>query len=316
MSRKFLVHGSIAYDLLFHSDGSFTNAIDVKNIETLSVSYLAPRYEKHHGGTAANIAWNLRLLGQEVAMVGAIGFDGGNYATLLSERGIDLTHVNRIADELTATAVVASDAHEHQITFFHPGADAKGTLPDLNEEREDIAMAIIGPRNPMLMLKAAAQCKELKIPYIFDPGQLSHVFTKDEFRRAITGARCLVANAYEWALTQEKTGWDASEILKVCPLIVITLGEQGLTLHTADDTIVVHACKPDRVLNPTGAGDALRSGLLIGLANGWSLQDTGRLGAAMGSFVVEQVGTLIDHLDKEDVRARVLENYGEELPKF
>lgn len=313
---QFLIHGSIAYDLLLHHDGSFPDAIDPKNLQKLSVGFLAQRMIRHHGGTAANIGWNLRLLGQDPLIVGTVGMDGGPYTALLTERGIAIDHIEQRTDAITATAIIASDEAERQITFFHPGADPLGTLPDFTDEREEIAYAIVSPRNAMLMLKAAEQCKQTKIPFLFDPGQQSNLFSRDEFRRTITGSQGLVVNAYEWALAQEKLQWEADEILNVCPMIVITQGEQGLTIHTREDTIVISACTPDQFINPTGAGDALRAGLLIGLAKKWPLVQAGRLGAAMGSFAVEQEGTLIDHLDIADVRERVVSNYDEELPKF
>ncbi len=311
---KFLVHGSIAYDLLLHCESAFTDVIHPQNLETLSAGFLAQRYERHHGGTAANIAWNLRLLGQDPLVIGTVGSDGGAYLSLLAERGIGTDFIEQKEDSLTATAIIASDSGERQITFFHPGADAHGMLPHIEEERDTIGFAIVSPRDAILMQKAAEQCKALHIPFLFDPGQQSALFSRDEMRRAITGSQGLVVNAYEWALAREKLEWETADILAVCPLIVITQGEQGLTLHSQADTIVIKACAPDRFVNPTGAGDALRAGLLIGLAKGWSLTHTGRLGAAMGSFAVEQEGTLIDQLDVDDVRARVLENYGEELP--
>lgn len=311
---KFLIHGSIAYDLLLHSDSSFSDAIDPKNLETLSVGFLAQRMIKHHGGTAANIAWNLKILEQEPMIIGTVGNDGDAYLNLLKQRGIPVDHIEKKTDLLTATAIIASDEKERQITFFHPGADAKGILPEL--AKADISFAIVGPRDAMLMLRAAEQCKKLSIPYLFDPGQQSALFTRDEFRRAITGSHGLVVNAYEWALAREKLEWDAADLLKVCPLLVITQGDQGLTLHSENDTITVPACKPTKFINPTGAGDALRSGLLIGLANGWPLEQSGRLGAAMGSFAVEQEGTLMESLKKEAVLARVKENYAENVPSF
>lgn len=313
---KFLIHGSIAYDVLLRSDGVFADGFKGQDLDRLSIGFLAQGFVRHHGGTAANISWNLRLLGQDPLMIGTVGSDGGPYLGLLAERGIDTSRVQRRDDAFTATAFIATDSDERQITFYHPGADALGILPDLTDDRDGVSHAIIAPHNPMLMSQAAAQCRALGIPFLFDPGQATGAFSRDELRAAVTGSNGLIVNAYEWALAQEKMEWHADDILAVCPLIVITQGEQGVTLHTREDTIVIAACRPDQVINPTGAGDALRSGLLIGLANGWPLVQAGRLGAAMGSFAVEQEGTLIDRLDVEDVRARIRENYEEELPDF
>ncbi len=310
---KFLVNGSIAFDLLLSHDGSFLSAIDSKNLENLSVNYLAQGFKRHHGGTAANIGWNLALLGNEPLLLGAIGFDGQAYLALLRERGILTNLVERRDDAITATAVIATDSSERQISFFHPGADGLSSLPDFSDE-ENIAYAIMSPRNPVLMLKGAQLCSKLKIPYLFDPGQVVHAFSDDELRHAVKASAGLVVNDYEWGLASGKLGWKEADVVKACGMLVVTLGEKGLRIVTKHETLDIPACKPEKFINPTGAGDAVRAGLLIGLSAKWSLTDTGRLAAILGCLLVEQEGTLLNSLDWDMVQSRAMQNYGVKLP--
>ncbi len=311
---KFLINGSIAFDLLLSHDGSFLSGIDPKNLDRLSVNYLAQGFVRHHGGVAANIGWNLALLGQKPVLLAAVGSDGGEYLKLLQSRGVDISLVETMTDAVTATAVIATDSEERQISFFHPGADASSKLPDLASVKKDIAFAIMGPRNPILMLQGAAMCKKNDIPYLFDPGQLVHAFGQDEFRHAVAGSHGLVVNEYEWGIASGKLGWKEQDIVGACGMLIITLGDKGIRFVTDREDLIVPACKPTHVVNPTGAGDAARAGFLIGLASKWSLRDTGRLGAILGCLLVEQAGTLLDSLDLETVQKRARENYGEELP--
>lgn len=310
---KYLVNGSIAFDLLLSHDGSFLSGIDTKNLEKLSVNYLAQGFKKHHGGTAANIGWNLALLGHEPLLLGAVGFDGQAYLALLRERGVLTNLVERREDAITATAVIATDTSERQISFFHPGADGLASLPDLSEE-EDIAFAIMSPRNPVLMLKGAAACATLKIPYLFDPGQVVHAFAQGELRHAVKQSRGLVVNEYEWGLASAKLAWSEADVVRECGMLVETLGDEGLRIVTHKESVKIPACTPDRFINPTGAGDAVRAGLLVGLSSGWSLIDTGRLAAILGCMLVEQEGTLLNALDTDTLQERALQNYGEKLP--
>jgi sugar/nucleoside kinase (ribokinase family) len=97
---------------------------------------------------------------------------------------------------------------------------------------------------------------------------------------------------------------------------VVTQGENGVTLRTREESLAIKACPPDKLVNPVGAGDAFRAGLLTGLAAKWSLTDAGRLGAVLGSLVVAQEGALLESLDIDIVRAKALAAYGAELPKF
>lgn len=312
---RFLVNGSVAFDLLLSHEGSFLSGIDPKNLDRLSVNYLAPGFKRHHGGVAANIGWNLALLGHAPVLLAAVGHDGHDYLKLLRSKGVDVSHVDTVPKAITATAVIATDLDERQISFFHPGADAFGTMPDFSSLK-DLSFAIMGPRNPMLMLDGAERCKKASIPFLFDPGQVVHAFGQDEFRRAITGSRGLVVNEYEWGLASGKLGWNEKEVVDAAGMLIVTLGDKGIRFVTKDGDFIVPPCKPVQVVNPTGAGDAARAGLLIGLASGWSLRDAGRLAAVLGCLLVEQEGTLLDALDVATVRKRARENYGEELPKI
>ncbi len=312
---KYLINGSIAFDLLFSHEGSFLSGIDPQNLDKLSVNYLSQGFVKHHGGTAANIGWNLALLGHEPLLLSAVGFDGQAYLALLRERGV-LTHlVEKREDAITATAVIATDSSERQISFFHPGADGLAGLPDLSDE-ENIAYAIMSPRNPALMLQGAHLCSKRKIPYLFDPGQVVHAFSKEDLRHAVKESAGLVVNEYEWGLAARTLGWKEADVVAACGLLVITLGEKGIRIIANHETVDIPACIPDAVVNPTGAGDAVRAGLLIGLSAKWSLTDTGRLAAILGCLLVEQEGTLINALDADMLQSRSMQTYGSRLPKM
>jgi len=313
--QRILITGSIAYDLLLASDGSFADALKASALEKLSVSFLTPHFKRHHGGTAANISWNVKLLGGDPLLVGTVGEDGGSYTALLRERGIDTRHVAALKDYVTATAIIATDSRERQIAFFHPGADAAGTWPDLVEEREEIAWAIVSARDVHMMIAAIDWCARQKIPLLFDPGQQVHSFGNDELTRAIAHASAVVVNEYESQLLQQRLAATEQELAKRIPLFIVTLGEKGFMLYDDGKKSVFPACAPDQVVNPTGAGDAFRGGLLTGLTSGWSKQHAAMLGASLGSFVVEQEGTLLHQLDREEVWRRAKEAYGQELPK-
>ncbi len=314
MSRV-LVVGSTAYDLLLSSDGSFADGISAQDIDTLSVAFLAQRFARHHGGTGANIAWNLNLLGGQPLLVSTVGNDGGEYLALLKERGVDVKYIEQLEEHATATAIVSTDSAERQITFFHPGADQHGSWPDLSQERDDISYAIISPRDIKLMLESIEWCKKFSVPYIFDPGQQILSFGSDELHRAVKGSAGVVLNEYEWSLFSKVLNCTEENIQSHTPLLVITRGEHGVTYFNADGARNVASCKPDQIINPTGAGDAFRAGLLTGLSSGWDILDCVRLGASMGSFAVESEGTLMDQLDVEQVWLRADMAYRESLPE-
>jgi adenosine kinase len=314
--KKILVTGTIAYDVLLRYGRSFADAFKGADLEKLSVSFFSEGFARHHGGTGANIAWHLRLLGQMPLLVGAVGHDGGEYLQMMESRGIPVGGIHTSPKHVTATAIIGTDDGDRQIAFFHPGADAADTWRAPEEGVEDIALAIVGARNPLVMMDAVRWCKQAGIPLFFDPGQLVLGLSKEDLLQAIDGATGVFANTYEWELIAEKTGLTVETLLQKTGFLVVTEGGDGLTIHTAGKTTHVPACPVENVVNPTGAGDALRAGFLAGLASGWELVNCGRLGAVMGALAVAQEGTLLDTLDVEEAFGRAREIYGEDLPSL
>jgi len=314
MSSRVLITGSIAYDVLLGYEGSFVDAIDPKSLQNLSLSFFSPHFARHHGGTAANIAWNLKLLGGDPLIVGTVGSDGGEYKALLAERGIDVAHIEEQKNHVTATAIIGTDQGERQITFFHPGADAHGTWPVLEEERDDLVYGIVSARDTRMMTAGMLWCAQQKVPVFFDPGQQIIAFSVDELKRLTKMSAGVIVNDYEWSLLKDALKADEQTILSLTPVAIITHGEKGVTLLSKDGTVTLPSCKPDRVVDPTGAGDAFRGGLLFGLSRGWAMKSSIELGAAMGSKVIEQEGTLMDTLDRDEIRTRAERAYGKALP--
>lgn len=314
-SRKILITGSIAYDVLLASDGSFVDALKGVSLADLSVSFVTPHFKRHHGGTGSNIAWNVKLLGGSPVLAGTVGSDGGPYLSLLQERGISTEHIETLQDHVTATAIVATDNGERQISFFHPGADSFGSWPDLADERDDLAMAIVSARSIPQMNHAMKWCIGQKVPLLFDPGQQVHGFSDDELKRAIKGSAGVAVNAFESGLLQERLKLSEQSLAEQLDFLIVTQGEEGCAVYEKGERTELPACQADRLVNPTGAGDAFRGGLLTGIAAGWSLIDAAKLGSALGSFVVEQEGTLLDRLDREEVWARAAATFGS-LPRL
>lgn len=313
---KILVNGSTAYDLLLGYNGSFADAIDTSSLDTLAVSFFAPHFARHHGGTAANIAWSLNLLGKDPMLVTTIGVDGTDYQELLKNRGISVEYVEKLDTASTATAIIGTDSKERQITFFHPGADADGTWPDITDRREDISHAIISPRNAVLMMEGIRWCTEYKVPFFFDPGQQVLALSDDELRFGVENSEGVIANEYEWGLITDRLQIDEQSALLKTSMVIVTRGDAGVTCFSKDGALNVGPCTPDQVVNPTGAGDAFRAGFLAGLQSEWSLIDSLRLGNAMGSLAVELEGTLIDHVDLDAIWQRAKMAYGETLPNL
>jgi adenosine kinase len=160
------------------------------------------------------------------------------------------------------------------------------------------------------MIAYARTCKEKDVSYIFDPGQSIPALPRDLLIEAITGSSLLISNDYELEMIMRATGEEKAKLLTRTSGIVTTLGEDGSLICTLSQEAKISATRPSRVVDPTGAGDAYRAGLIKGLTMGKSLPDAARMGAVCASYAVECYGTQEHIFSEEDFWARYGENFG------
>lgn len=317
-----LVTGSVAIDHIMVFEDLFKNHILPDQIHRLNVAFLVPSLEKRWGGTGANIAFNLRLLGEDPALLATVGNDLGAYAQWLDDHGVRRDYLRVLDDAFTAQCFITTDRDSNQLIVFHPGAMERAHEASLADVREEISMGIVSPNGKQAMIEYAAELKSRQIPCVIDPGQQLPTFTGDELLGLIEGASILVVNDYEWLLTQEKTGMDEDAIAERVGALVVTRGAEGsmvrrggvaVNFEIESDRSEIASVKAQRVTDPTGCGDAYRSGLLYALARGLSLETGCRLGSLMGALKVAEAGPQSIALDREAIAARFEVEFGSKL---
>jgi adenosine kinase len=317
-----LVTGSVAIDHIMVFEDLFKNHILPDQIHRLNVAFLVPSLEKRWGGTGANIAFNLRLLGEDPALLATVGNDLGAYAQWLDDHGVRRDYLRVLDDAFTAQCFITTDRDSNQLIVFHPGAMERAHEASLADVREEISMGIVSPNGKQAMIEYAAELKSRQIPCVIDPGQQLPTFAGDELLGLIEGASILVVNDYEWLLTQEKTGMDEDAIAERVGALVVTRGAEGsmvrrggvaVNFEIESDRSEIASVKAQRVTDPTGCGDAYRSGLLYALARGLSLETGCRLGSLMGALKVAEAGPQSIALDREAIAARFEVEFGSKL---
>lgn len=285
-----LICGSLAYDTIMVFQDQFKNHILPDKVHILNVAFLVPRMRKEFGGVAGNIAYNLKLLGEEPVPMATVGQDFGPYHEHFVRCGIRLDQVKVIEDLYTAQAFITTDLDDNQITAFHPGAMMRSYENHVRDV-EGITFGIVGPDGREAMLQNAAEFAERGIPFIFDPGQAMPLFSGDEFRAFIDKAQYVTVNDYESQLLQRNTGWTESQIAERVRAYIVTRGPKGSLIHTTKETIEIPPAHERRVSDPTGCGDAYRAGLIYGLMRDMDFATVGRMASLMGALKVEHPGT-------------------------
>ena len=302
-----VVTGSIAYDYLMTFPGRFAEHILPEQIDRLSVSFLVDEMRKQRGGCAANIAYNLALLGEHPRLMGTVGQDFDAYRAWLEERGVDTSLVRTEVDLFTASFFVSTDEDGNQIANFYTGAMARArdlSLLELDHSRIDLV--VISPNDPQAMVKYAVECQALGIPYLYDPSQQIVRLSGEELTKGLENAALLVVNEYEFEMIREKTGLSAGEI-ETAPrqACVVTLGEKGSRICTENGVHLIPAALPRCVDDPTGVGDAYRAGLIKGLALDLAWAVAGRLGSVAAVYALEQPGPQSHYYSLPDFISRL-----------
>jgi len=309
-----LICGSFAYDTIMVFRDHFKNHILPDKVHMLNVSFLVPDMRREFGGCAGNIAYNLKLLGEEPQPMGTVGDDFGPYSEWMDQCGISRRYVKTVENNYTGQAFITTDMDDNQITAFHPGAMScahENKVSDAN----GIALGIVSPDGRDGMIQHAAQFAEAGIPFIFDPGQGMPMFNGEELMQFVDQATWVTLNDYEAQLMQERTGKTLEELAEQVEALIVTLGGEGSRIYSGTDRFDIPTAPVSAIKDPTGCGDAYRAGLLYGLLKKLDWEVTGRVAALMGAIKIEHHGTQNHRFDLEEFADRFRQAFAMELPR-
>ncbi len=325
---KVIVLGSIAFDYIMGFSSNFLDAVSIDHEKGEYQSTItANNRVQHFGGVAGNISYNLGLL--NVCKAHVFGSVGKDFESLGYEghfkkfENIELD-IDIHDDLFTAACYIVNDIKSNQMIIFHGGALDKCREIDLRkriQDPENYIYAINSTQSIEAMVNFAEQLYELKIPMIFDPGQVTPLFTKELLLNIVQKTKILIGNNHEITQIKNKTELTEEELIKIVKAIIITKGANGSELIYKDQNdkiykIDIPICKPETVEDPTGAGDGYRSGILTGLSLNMTLLDSCRLGSVIGSFVVETGGPQTQEYDLERVKKRFYQSYNYMPPEL
>lgn len=304
------ISGSLAYDRIMDFPGHFADHILPQKIHVLNVCFNINGLVEKFGGTAGNIAYTLAQLGETPYIVATSGDDFSRYERWLSENRLPTRWIKQVPGVFTAGAYITTDLDDNQITAFNPGAMAfEADLPPLDGAPAK-AVAFIGPGNKTDMMNFAKAARETNTPFFFDPGQSLNIWQGRELCEAVEGALCFISNDYELSLFLQMTGWTMADVYKHVKVVITTRGPEGTVLDQQGDRILIPVIPVDNVLDPTGAGDAFRSGMLKGWKMGLSWDICCQMGNVSAAYAVEHYGTQEHKIGWDDYCRRYEASFG------
>ncbi len=315
---RVVVTGSVAFDYLMRFPGSFVDHLIPDQMHRLSVSFLVDEMRRVPGGCASNIAYGLALLGERPLLFATAGRDGSDYRDWLGRQGIDVSGLTIHEDVFTASFFVSTDRDQNQLASFYTGAMTRARDLSLKGEvSADAALVVISPNDPEAMGRYARECRELAVPFLYDPSQQVARLSGEDLRAGLDGAFVLIVNDYEFNILSQKTGLSREDLESQVPALVVTHGAEGSTISVAGprsrerhEIPIAPLERPS--LDPTGVGDAYRAGLVRGIRIGAPWEVAGRIGSVAAAIVLESEGPQPPRYSGEDFRARYARSFGEE----
>ena len=303
-----LICGSLAFDNIMVFPDRFKNHILPEQIHILNVAFLVPEMRREYGGCAGNIAYNLMLLGGDATIMATVGDDATPYLERLDKLGLSRAHVRQVPGSFTAQAFITTDLDDNQITAFHPGAMSFSHLNKV--EKAGAKLGIVAPDGREGMMQHARDFAEAGVPFIFDPGQGLPMFNGDELLDFMRLADYACFNDYEARLLCDRTGRSLEQLAGDVRALIVTRGGEGSEIYADGRRYIIPCVGAEQILDPTGCGDAYRSGLLYGIANGYDWEKTGRLAAVMGAIKIASRGGQNHQPSRQEIGERYRRAFG------
>src|SRR6478735_6614228 len=296
--------------------GRFADSLVVEQLDKIALSFLVDDLEVRRGGCAANIAFGLGALGARPILIAAVGEDFADYRSWLERHRVDCRSLHYSSTRHTARFICTTDSSHAQIASFYAGAMSEAREIELEPVAERVGgfdLVVIAPNDPEAMLRHTEECRTRGYPFAADPSQQLAWSDGKAIRQLIEGAEVLLSNEYEAALTEQKTGWSAADILERVAIRVVTLGPAGARIERRGEAPIVVPAVPDvRAVEPTGVGDAFRGGFVGAMGAGLSLACAAQVGCVLAAYVVERVGTQEYSFTHEEFLDRMRGAYGDE----
>ena len=308
---RIAVTGSIATDHLMNFPGRFVEQLMPDKLDKVALSFLVDTLDIRRGGVAANIAFGLGCLGLKPLLVGTVGSDFTEYRGWLDRHGVETSSVVTSTLHHTARYIATTDADLNQIASFYPGAMSEDADIDISKLVGQVDLVLIGASDPDAMFRFTAQCREHQIPFAADTSWQLARMDGGQVKEVMVGAAYLFSNEYEAEMIEHKTGWTSEQIIAQVGVRVTTLGEAGARVDQAGQPPILVGAVPDVApREPTGAGDAFRSGFLAARSWGLGLERSAQLGNMIAVHALETTGTQEYELKPGPLAERLAAAYG------
>lgn len=265
------------------------------------------------GGTACNIARHAAGLGVGVRLWSRVGDDfPANWRDALVGDGVDLSFLDTAKGGRTPTCTILTDLLDRQCYAMDQGAMsamAENPPPEgLVDGLSPGGWLHLATGDPLAYAPVADAARSRGVLVALDPGQeITFQYDARRFEGLLDLSDALFVNEHELRVACDFLGYGAPEqFLDHVDTVVVTRAERGATLYRAKGKpSQVPAFPVPRVVDPTGAGDAVRSGWYAALSEGRPMEQALRWGMAAASVVIQHPGPQDHVVRRPELDARL-----------
>lgn len=275
-------------------------------------------------GGGANAVYNLAKLGAQVKVVGLVGKDiqGEALLDIFAQAGIDTTGIIKEPDRPTVTKTRIAGHARQSVTQQIVRVDRKSDSLPSPEIQQQLAQLITQQATTVKAIVCSDYGDGIFTPPVIQ-ACLQHdrviVDTQknlDRYRGAtlftpnLPEAEQAVGYAIKDPVSLQRAGQDLLKLTQASQ-ILITRGEEGMSLFGDTETEHIMAFNRTDVFDVTGAGDTVVAALTLALAAGASFWEAAVLGNLAASIVVRQFGTATTtRAEMKDALAKFIEKMG------
>lgn len=257
-------------------------------------------------------------LGVESAIIGGVGKDdfGKNLLDRLKKDGVNCDHVLESEERATGVAFVTYFSDGSRKFIFHMGNTpaVEPKMPDMNEFGKVDYFHIMGcslmsnKDFAQEILKTMRALVKNGTKVSFDPNIRKELFTDDSVydvvNEVVENTSVFLPGVEELLMITEEDTVEAAvkksfENPKI-EILALKNGSKGSTIYTRDDVVSMGVYKVEQ-LDATGAGDCFDGAFIAGLAQGKSIIDAAKMGAAAGALNAEVFGPMEGKISPETV---------------
>jgi pseudouridine kinase len=270
------------------------------------------RIRSSFGGNARNVAENLARLGQAVRLITVVGEDhaGDELLNQLDDIGVDTCDVLCTPNYTTGTyvGVVKTDGALHfaMDDMRAMSALTPGYLKERSELFKEASLVFVDANLSADTLRTTMSlARRAKVPVCADPTSTS---LANRLRPYLNRLHLITPNSTEAAIFCEQPFQAAKSqqairaakylVSQGVDIVLITLAEFGVVYASSETSGHISAART-KILDPTGAGDALNATVIFALLNGLSLDEAVRLGVSAASLTLRHSGSVVPNLSLE-----------------